>query len=342
MADLKDTTIVGSLTLSGNLIATNKAAATQTQSGLMSADDKRKLDGIAVGATNNGSGSLGSYVQRAGDTMTGPLTLSGNRYADNNQDCALNLMNSNIIGINSLYMSDTSNDAGEGIHFPNDNGKWDTIRAVGGQLLFNAQRSLNNNAGSQSQVQTVKGAKNTVAVNTLASQYGNVIEDQSNLTFLGRQASSAQICSKNKPQWYLNGQGRNLAIESEVCSLGGFTFNSSTADIIWPDTGNWASGATVNFPVKLGGLHWSGQSDGVNLFAEETSSDNLNLVLHFTDDNSNGVIVRESTGHNVVTMGASGDVWAAGKVEATTGFILRNKVKTQYNETDDCFETVFL
>ena len=54
-------------------------------------------------------------------------------------------------------------------------------------------------------------------------------------------------------------------------------------------------------------MSWSGQSDGVKLFAEETSNDDLELVLQFTDDNSNGLSIRNSVGDTVSRMDAYGN-----------------------------------
>lgn len=80
-----------------------------------------------------------------------------------------------------------------------------------------------------------------------------------------------------------------------------------TAMIAWPDSGNWSnSNNGVTFPVKRGGLSWLGQSDGIQLFAEETGSDNLELILQFADDNSNGLTIRNKSGAAVSRLDANG------------------------------------
>ena len=82
---------------------------------------------------------------------------------------------------------------------------------------------------------------------------------------------------------------------------------SGTAMIEWPDSGNWSNkNDGVTFPVKRGGLSWSGQSDGIQLFAEETGNDNLELVLQFADDNSNGLTIRNKSGAAVSRLDANG------------------------------------
>ncbi len=80
-----------------------------------------------------------------------------------------------------------------------------------------------------------------------------------------------------------------------------------TAMIEWPDSGNWSNkNDGVTFPVKRGGLSWSGQSDGIQLFAEETGNDNLELILQFADDNSNGLTIRNKSGAAVSRLDANG------------------------------------
>ena len=60
------------------------------------------------------------------------------------------------------------------------------------------------------------------------------------------------------------------------------------------------------FPVDRGGFNWSGQSDGIKLYAEETGNDNLELVLKFADDDSNGLSIRNSLGKQTARISASG------------------------------------
>lgn len=80
-----------------------------------------------------------------------------------------------------------------------------------------------------------------------------------------------------------------------------------TAFIEWADSGNWNnSNKNVTFPVNRGGLQWNGQSDYVKLFAQETASDNLELVLQFGDDDSNGLSIRNAVGEQTARITASG------------------------------------
>lgn len=96
------------------------------------------------------------------------------------------------------------------------------------------------------------------------------------------------------------------AINSTYLKRSGGTMNG-TSMITWADSGNWGiSNKDVTFPVKRGGLKWNGQSDGVELFAEETGSDNLDLVIKFTNDNSNGLSIRNNADTQTARISATG------------------------------------
>lgn len=102
-------------------------------------------------------------------------------------------------------------------------------------------------------------------------------------------------------------------------SLSGGTM-TGTAMITWPDSGNWSnSNKDVTFPVKRGGLSWIGQSDGIQLFAEETANDNLELILKFIDDNSNGLTIRNKDGTKTARISASGEISATSFIGNLSG-----------------------
>lgn len=75
---------------------------------------------------------------------------------------------------------------------------------------------------------------------------------------------------------------------------------TGTARISWADSGSWGS-SDATFPNKRGGLYWSGTSDTLGLFAEETASDNLNLVIDVGDDASPSLILRNK-GTTAITL----------------------------------------
>ena len=99
----------------------------------------------------------------------------------------------------------------------------------------------------------------------------------------------------------------DIAIPSgSYLPTGGGTMGG-TATIAWADSGNWSNNNSgVTFPVKRGGLRWNGQSDYVELYSEETGNDNLDLVLKFGDDNSNGLSIRNKDGSEVSRLSSTG------------------------------------
>lgn len=87
---------------------------------------------------------------------------------------------------------------------------------------------------------------------------------------------------------------------------------TGTAMITWPDSGNWSnSNKNVTFPVVRGGLSWNGQSDGIQLYAVETGNDNLELYLKFSDDNSNGLSIRNKDNAQTARISATGEITAS-------------------------------
>lgn len=95
---------------------------------------------------------------------------------------------------------------------------------------------------------------------------------------------------------------------------------TGTAMISWPDSGNWnKNNANVTFPVTRGGLSWSGQSDGIQLYAVETGNDNLELYLKFSDDNSNGLSIRNKDNAQTARISATGIITASSFVGNLNG-----------------------
>ena len=87
---------------------------------------------------------------------------------------------------------------------------------------------------------------------------------------------------------------------------------SDQAWIAWPDTGNWGnSNAGVTFPVRHGGLQWTGQSDWIKIFSEESASDMLDMVMQFGDDGSSALKIRHSNGTDYVKISATGRIDAS-------------------------------
>ena len=92
-----------------------------------------KGDGSLDSNTYATTTQLSNYLPLSGGTLTGPLTLQANRYSGN---YALNLQNSNIIGVNSIIMRDVADDPGEGIQFVRSNSNYDSIWCKDGVFYF--------------------------------------------------------------------------------------------------------------------------------------------------------------------------------------------------------------
>lgn len=79
---------------------------------------------------------------------------------------------------------------------------------------------------------------------------------------------------------------------------------AGNALITFADSG---SGGTDKGPQGArGGLYWTGQSDYAKLYAEETREDNLDLVIQFGDDNSNGLSIRNKDNTQTSYISSSG------------------------------------
>ena len=79
---------------------------------------------------------------------------------------------------------------------------------------------------------------------------------------------------------------------------------ASNALITFADSGSW--GTDKGPQGARGGLYWSGQSDYAKLYAEETVGDNLDLVIQFGDDNSNGLSIRNKANTQTSYISAGG------------------------------------
>lgn len=91
-------------------------------------------------------GTTGKVIQNSGVTIndSGVLVAKANQYNDA-YDGALNMNNSDIYGLNSIYTGDSADGAGEGIHFYRDATHVDTLWMNGGDILFVPNRALGTN-----------------------------------------------------------------------------------------------------------------------------------------------------------------------------------------------------
>ena len=83
---------------------------------------------------------------------------------------------------------------------------------------------------------------------------------------------------------------------------------SNDAVISWANSGTWDVSSSPK--GLIGGLSWSGQSDYISLRASENAADNLELILKFGDDNSNGLTIQNASEVKTARITAGGIIEA--------------------------------
>lgn len=152
------------------------------------------------------------------------------------------------------------------------------------------------------------------------------------LTGSGTTANQAIVSSGTTNGWVLKTLGSRAFDNTNYLPLAGGTM-SGTAVITFADSGNWGkSNKGVTFPLVRGGFYWSGQSDWISLKSIETTSDNLDLVLQFGDDNSNGLSVRNKDDTQVARINASGIISA-------TSFVKNGGLSSQFLKADGSIDS---
>ena len=114
--------------------------------------------------------------------------------------------------------------------------------------------------------------------------------------------------TKGKPFWRYNDGSVNseiqhpkksgiIALTSDIPNKNSWNYDDRYLKLTG---GTMASDALITFANSetkgdRGGFHWAGQSDWVKLYASETAENNLDLVIQFGDDNSNGLSIRNKS-----------------------------------------------
>lgn len=216
----------------------------------------------------------------------------------------------------------TGNNTSEPIYLPAQAGTIITSATIGGQSVNYA-----NSAGKLSTSRTISltgsvtgsgsfDGSGNLTISTATSHTHNSVADINSgatTTF----AYSKAGMGYGDFTWLAAWNGSELrAVNKSLFATTGHTHSylplsggtmGGTAFITWADSGNWSnSNKNVTFPVNRGGLQWNGQSDYVKLFSQETGHDNLELVLQFGDDNSNGLSIRNNVGSETARITASG------------------------------------
>lgn len=138
----------------------------------LSANQGRVLAGLINGKSDSDHNHDGRYLRLDGsDTMTGIFKAKADQYKDG-YNGAINMNNSNIYGLNSIYTSDRSEGQTEGIHFWRDSTHVDTLRMMDGNLLFTPNRPLGRTGTEQIVLHTgnshIKGSTITINGSSLS------------------------------------------------------------------------------------------------------------------------------------------------------------------------------
>ena len=306
----------------------------------LSAAQGKYLKSLIDGKSNNGhnhddryyteteiNSKLANYLPLSGGTLTGALNFANNIWNVVGDDVAIGDMNiagtlgvmgkngNTAIKLVQFGASTTGGDAAPGVAWTCTGNGTSTISGIlsgtfNGNLSGNATSAnkLNTNAGSATRPVYFSGGIPVQCNDTLANSIsGNAatatkLQTARTITLAGSVTGSAAFDGSN-----------NITIttstnhsHSQYLPLAGGTM-SGTSFITWPDSENWNNNNNnVTFPVTRGGLQWYGQSDYVKLFSQETGNDNLELVLQFGDDNSNGLSIRNYAGNETARITASG------------------------------------
>ena len=109
-----------------------------------------------TGQVNLTAANIGALALTGG-TLTGHLDLPSNKYYEADNTYGIKLNNSDIVGINSLYFSDYSDNGKEAINFPRSTaGYWDSLYSHNGTLYYVPNRQTNTTGDDTQQVHVMK------------------------------------------------------------------------------------------------------------------------------------------------------------------------------------------
>ena len=162
-----------------------------------------------------------------------------------------------------------------------------------------------NNVSIGSNILDLRNGSNTTLTNTngvvtINSTWRPVVDnltsDSTTSSLSAKQGKVLKALIDGKSNSDHNHDGRYLKLTGGTMA--------SNAMITFADSGSWN---TDKGPQGArGGLYWTGQSDYAKLYAEETVRDNLDLVIQFGDDNSNGLSIRNKANTQTSYISSSG------------------------------------
>ena len=269
----------------------------------------------AKNAENTLNNKFANYLPLAGGTMTGVLALKGGMFEDA-YNGALNMQNSNIFGLNSIYTSDKSDSQAEGIHFYRDATHVDTLRMTDGKLLFTPNRELGKTATEYEVIHS----------GTIGSQSVNYAKSAGNADTLDNIHASGLFTA-------LANSGNNISVtiggtnKTLVVGYAAKAAQLYTARTLWGNSfdGTANISGQITFPnVTSGfanGVKWQvGDNDYAIIRGGATGSDGGYLEIATADGTNEPIYVRQYSGafttikRTLTLLDASGNTILPGKL----------------------------
>lgn len=211
-----------------------------------------------------------------------PSTVAALTTPPNNKDITFDLMGRNIFarGV-KFYGTDTNT--------------WRDIKinnvSIGSHTL-----DLQNGSNT-----TLTNTNGVVTINsTWRPVVDNLTSDSTTSSLSAKQGKVLKALIDGKSNSDHNHDGRYLKLTGGTMA--------GNALITFADSGSWTTSKKPQ--GARGGLYWTGQSDSAKLYAEETIYDNLDLVIQFGDDNSNGLSIRNNANTQTSYISAGGVITA--------------------------------
>lgn len=255
MAQLKDTVISGSLRVTDTTYTTTvdlyalrvPTSSGSTAHGVGTAGQILHSNGTASYWGAMTSGELPShthpYLPTSGGTMTGVLTVKADQYTDSYSG-ALNMNNSDIYNLNSIYTKDASDTANEGIHFYRDASHVDTLWMSGGDLLFVPNRLLS--SGSSSTATKAESEKVARLPKTITT--GQLVMTDTTGGLL-KTISTGTFASSSHTHSYLPATGADRGLDITSNKIGHTKSLTASANISGTaNVSGWGQTATVVVP----------------------------------------------------------------------------------------------
>ena len=187
--------------------------------------------------------------------------------------------------------------------------KWHSIFARGVEFKgtdTNTWRDIKiNNVSIGSHTLDLRNGSNTTLTNTngvvtINSTWRPVVDnltsDSTTSSLSAKQGKVLKALIDGKSDSDHNHDGRYLKLTGGTMA--------GNALITFADSYSWYNNKEPQ--GARGGLYWTGQSDYAKLYAEETVRDNLDLVIQFGDDNSNGLSIRNKDNTQTSYISSSG------------------------------------